>query len=110
MIDRSPRLTRDLKRLLTTVEDDIAVRCDDTPEVDGRLRTRYEAARAAHRTADTYLTWRKGEITQAAWHQAILRKGANCNSRPTNTFSEKSPVGPSANGLGSTTKAPRSTV
>jgi hypothetical protein len=68
MIDQS-RLTRDLKRLLTTVEDNIRARCDDTPELDARLRARYEGARTANRTAQPYPTWRDAEITQAgvAW-------------------------------------------
>lgn len=65
----SARLTRDLKRLLTTVEDDIRERCKEEPAIDARLRTRYDAARAANRTAQSYETWRESEITQAgvAW-------------------------------------------
>ncbi|MCE9632144.1 MAG: BREX-2 system adenine-specific DNA-methyltransferase PglX [Planctomycetia bacterium] len=67
MIDRTA-LLEDLKRLVTRVEADLLARSEDAdvPEIAEVLRSEYERARAAKRTADTYGEWREDRITQAA--------------------------------------------
>jgi hypothetical protein len=67
MINRSALLA-DLKRLVTTVQDDLRARASsaDVPEVGRRLADEYARAQAARRTAATFEAWREGEITQMA--------------------------------------------
>ena len=67
MIDRIA-LLNDLKRLVTRVEADLLARSEDSqvPEIAEVLRSEYDRARAAKRTADTYGAWREDRITQAA--------------------------------------------
>jgi hypothetical protein len=67
MINRAALLA-DLKRLVTTVQDDLRVRTSsaDAPEVGRRLAEEYARAQAARRTAATFEAWREGEITQMA--------------------------------------------
>jgi hypothetical protein len=67
MINRSALLA-DLKRLVTTVQDDLRTRASstDVPEVGHRLADEYARAQAARRTAATFEAWREGEITQMA--------------------------------------------
>lgn len=67
MIDRKALLD-DLKKLLTRVEADLLARSADAdvPEIGSRLRSEYDRARAAKRTAATYEEWRTDRITQAA--------------------------------------------
>jgi len=67
MINRTSLLT-DLKRLVTTVQDDLRDRAGspDVPEVGRRLADEYARAQAARRTAATFEAWREGEITQMA--------------------------------------------
>jgi hypothetical protein len=67
MINRSALLT-DLKRLVTTVQDDLRARASsaDVPEVGRRLAEEYARAQDARRTAATFEAWREGEITQMA--------------------------------------------
>ncbi len=63
-------LLKDLKRLVTRLEDDIR---EDLPgsEADARLQDEWRAARDAGRTAATYESWREEEITQAAVHWVL---------------------------------------
>jgi hypothetical protein len=67
MINRSALLA-DLKRLVTTVQDDLRARASsaDVPDVGHRLADEYARAQAARRTAATFEAWREGEITQMA--------------------------------------------
>lgn len=67
MINRSALLA-DLKRLVTTVQDDLRARASsaDVPDVGRRLADEYARAQAARRTAATFEAWREGEITQMA--------------------------------------------
>lgn len=67
MINRSALLA-DLKRLVTTVQDDLRIRASsaDVPDVGSRLADEYARAQAARRTAATFEAWREGEITQIA--------------------------------------------
>lgn len=67
MINRSALLA-DLKRLVTTVQDDLRTRAAsaDVPDVGRRLADEYARAQAARRTAATFEAWREGEITQLA--------------------------------------------
>lgn len=67
MINRTALLA-DLKRLVTTVQDDLRVRASsaDVPDVSRRLADEYARAQAARRTAATFEAWREGEITQMA--------------------------------------------
>jgi hypothetical protein len=67
MINRSALLA-DLKRLVTTVQDDLRTRASsaDVPDVGRRLADEYARAQAARRTAATFEAWREGEITQMA--------------------------------------------
>lgn len=67
MINRSALLA-DLKRLVTTVQDDLRIRASsaDVPDVGRRLADEYARAQAARRTAATFEAWREGEITQMA--------------------------------------------
>jgi hypothetical protein len=67
MINRTALLA-DLKRLVTTVQDDLRARASsaDVPDVGRRLADEYARAQAARRTAATFEAWREGEITQMA--------------------------------------------
>ncbi len=67
MINRSALLS-DLQKLLKRLEADLLERSDspDVPAVGETLRTEYEQARTAERTAQNYEDWRSDAITQAA--------------------------------------------
>jgi len=67
MINRTSLLT-DLKRLVTTVQDDLRTRASsaEVPEVGRQLADEYARAKDARRTAATFEAWREGEITQMA--------------------------------------------
>jgi hypothetical protein len=67
MINRTALLA-DLRRLVTTVQDDLRARASsaDVPDVGRRLADEYARAQAARRTAATFEAWREGEITQLA--------------------------------------------
>ena len=67
MINRSALLA-DLKRLVTTVQDDLRTRASsaEVPEVGRQLAEEYARAKDARRTAATFEAWREGEITQMA--------------------------------------------
>jgi hypothetical protein len=67
MINRTALLA-DLKRLVTTVQDDLRARASsaDVHEVGRRLAEEYARAQDARRTAATFEAWREGEITQMA--------------------------------------------
>ena len=70
MIDRQ-QLLSDLQALLRTVEDDLRDRSEDAelPEVSSWLKTQYESAKEAGRTAQTRKSWVDDFVTQvvAAW-------------------------------------------
>ena len=70
MIDRlqSKALLADLKKLLARVEADLLARSEDVdvPEIGAFLRSEYDRARAAKRTAATFGDWREDRIDQAA--------------------------------------------
>lgn len=70
MINRTECLT-DLQSLLKRLEADLLERSEssEVPEVGERLRSEYERAKKAERTAENYEDWRSGAITQtaAAW-------------------------------------------
>jgi hypothetical protein len=67
MINRKTLLD-DLKKLVSRVEADLLARSDDlsVPEIGDRLRSEYDRARAASRTAANYEDWRTDRLTQAA--------------------------------------------
>lgn len=65
MIDRKALLD-DLKKLVTKLEKDLRERCEENAEVDARVRTEYEKAKEAKRTALAYKIWRDEWITQVA--------------------------------------------
>lgn len=67
MID-SQRLLQESKKLLKVLEKDIRERLDELPNLDGQLKSEWEAARSAKRTAGAYLEWREENITQSAVH------------------------------------------
>ena len=64
MIDRAKLLT-DLRRQLKLLEQDLAERAEEVPEMADALRTEYRGAREAQRTSETFAAWRLGELTQA---------------------------------------------
>ncbi|MDG9685963.1 BREX-2 system adenine-specific DNA-methyltransferase PglX [Streptomyces sp. DH18] len=66
---RKTVLLQDLQKQVTVLEDDLRARTDAVPEVDSALRSEYEKAFAAERTAAMYETWRDERVTQvaAAW-------------------------------------------
>jgi len=70
MIHRAALLS-DLQKLLKRLEADLLERSQSTeiPEVGAQLRTEFEEATEAHRTAQTFEEWRSDAITQtaAAW-------------------------------------------
>ena len=67
MIDR-PKLLSDLQKLLRTLETDLLERSDsfDVPEVGEMLRSDYDLAKQAERTAQSFEEWRSDAITQMA--------------------------------------------
>jgi hypothetical protein len=67
MID-SQRLLQDSKKLLKVLEQDVRGRLDENSQLDAQLKSEWEAARAAKRTAGAYLDWRDENITQSAVH------------------------------------------
>ena len=65
MIDRKALLA-DLRRQLKRLEQDLAERAKNVPEMTSILQEEYRAARDAERTGDTFLTWRASALSQAA--------------------------------------------
>ncbi|HEY0793186.1 MAG TPA: BREX-2 system adenine-specific DNA-methyltransferase PglX, partial [Chthoniobacterales bacterium] len=65
MIDRKSLLTA-LQRWVKTFENDLRWRCREVPELDASLRASYAEVKDANRTAESYETWRDGQLTQAA--------------------------------------------
>ena len=65
MIDRKALLA-DLRRQLKRLEQDLAERAENVPEMTSILQEEYRAARDAERTGDTFLIWRAGALSQAA--------------------------------------------
>jgi hypothetical protein len=65
MIDRKSLLTA-LQRWVKKFEDDLRLRCKEVPELDASLRASYAEVKKASRTAESYETWRDGQLTQAA--------------------------------------------
>ena len=65
MIDRKALLA-DLRRRLKRLEQDLAERAENVPEMTSILQEEYGAARDAERTGDTFLIWRAGALSQAA--------------------------------------------
>jgi len=52
-----------LRRWVKKVEDDLRLRCREVPELDNSLRASYGKVRDASRTAESYETWRDGQLT-----------------------------------------------
>ena len=65
MIGRKALLA-DLRRQLKRLEQDLAERAENVPEMTSILQEEYRAARDAERTGDTFLIWRTGALSQAA--------------------------------------------
>ena len=65
MIDRKALLA-DLRGQLKQLEQDLAERAENVPEMKSSLEAEYRTARKAERTGDTFLVWRNGALTQAA--------------------------------------------
>ena len=65
MIDRKALLA-DLRRQLKRLEQDLAERAENVPEMTSILQEEYRAARDAERTGDTFLIWRADALSQAA--------------------------------------------
>ena len=65
MIDRKALLA-DLRRQLKRLEQDLAERAENVPEMTSILQEEYRAARDAERTGDTFQIWRTGALSQAA--------------------------------------------
>jgi len=59
-------LLSDLKKLLGQLEADLRERADEVPTLGGSLRTAYERAEQAERTAQPFETGREEYLTQAA--------------------------------------------
>lgn len=64
----APRLLKDLKRLLKTLEEDIRERLGEDPDLQAALKQEWKAAQEAGRTARTEADWIDEETTQAAAH------------------------------------------
>jgi len=63
----SQLLLKDLKRELRALEEDLRVRAEDANNPwGGRLRDEYEAAKRRDRTGLAWISWRDGEVSQAA--------------------------------------------
>ena len=65
MINRQ-RLLKDLQQQLPKIEKDILAYSESRPELTEHLKSEYQKAINANRTADHFFTWRGGQITQAA--------------------------------------------
>jgi hypothetical protein len=65
MID-SKKLLSDLQKFVLRLEDDLQARCDANPSINQPLQAAYDEARRKGRTASTYASWRKEELTQVA--------------------------------------------
>jgi hypothetical protein len=59
-------LLSDLKKLLGQLEGDLRERADEVPALSVSLRSAYERAKQAERTAQPFETWREEYLTQAA--------------------------------------------
>lgn len=59
-------LLLDLKKLLGQLEDDLRERAGEVPVLGESLRSAYQRARQAERTAQPFETWREEYLTQAA--------------------------------------------
>jgi hypothetical protein len=64
-----PQLVKDLRKQVSVLEVDLRARSDEVEEFSTALRTEYNAAFGAKRTAATYEAWRDDRVTQvaAAW-------------------------------------------
>ncbi|WP_328630592.1 BREX-2 system adenine-specific DNA-methyltransferase PglX [Streptomyces sp. NBC_00356] len=65
MIDRK-RLLADLQRQVKSAETDLNAQVKAVPEVSSRLRSEYEQAKKANRTAATWNSWLGERVTQVA--------------------------------------------
>ena len=65
MINRQNLLT-DLQEQLAGIEQDILAYSESRPELTQHLKDEHQKALDAHRTADHFVAWREGQITQAA--------------------------------------------
>jgi hypothetical protein len=65
MIDRKSLLTA-LQRWVKKFENDLRQRCKEVSELDASLSASYADVKKASRTAESYETWRDGQLTQAA--------------------------------------------
>lgn len=65
MIDPKELLS-DLQRLLPKMEEDILDYSESHPDLAEHLKSQYEQARGAGRTAEHFVAWREAQITQAA--------------------------------------------
>ena len=67
-------LLTDLKRLLGQLEGDLRERADEVPALGESLRSAYDRAKQAERTAQPFETWREEYLTQvaAAWILACV--------------------------------------
>ncbi|MDJ0841532.1 MAG: BREX-2 system adenine-specific DNA-methyltransferase PglX [Acidobacteriota bacterium] len=70
----SQRLLTDLRKELKTLEEDLRTRLEEVPENEAQLKSEYDAAFVAKRTAQTYGQWRDDNLTQiaAAWLLACV--------------------------------------
>jgi hypothetical protein len=61
-------LTADLRKQLAALESDVRGQAED-PDIDGRLQSEWQSARAAARSSAAYESWKNGQITQigVAW-------------------------------------------
>ena len=64
----APQLLADLTRLLKRLEDDLRQRIAEVAELKAGLQAEWQAARDAHRTAETFESWADQVITQAGVH------------------------------------------
>jgi hypothetical protein len=62
----APKLLADLRKLVTRLEDDLRLRCDEDAAVMKVVRDEYDRARAAERTAQAFPVWREDLLTQVA--------------------------------------------
>lgn len=65
MIDRK-RLLADLQRQVKSAESDLTAQVKAVPEVSSRLRSEYDRAKEANRTAATWNSWLGERVTQVA--------------------------------------------
>jgi hypothetical protein len=67
--DVRQRLVKDLRAQVTLLERDLWERAEEVEETAQRLKSEYDKAREAERTAMGFTEWREGRITQsaAAW-------------------------------------------